>query len=78
MKNPPKLGTIWTARATLQDSSGKTIGYCMDTPNAIAKALMQVQNASCVRDASGCMKVRSEYRNRMSDFNVADSHLIKV
>ena len=78
MKNPPKIGTIWTARATLQNRRGETIGSCMDTPNAIAKALMQVSDATCISDASGSMKMRSEYNNRMSAWNTAESHLIKV
>ena len=47
-----KLGTIYTARAKLygnfEGESGVLLGHCIDTPNAIAKALIELPNADMI------------------------------
>ena len=45
---PMKLGTVWTARASIQyidDQIGKwvTVSACIDTPNAIQKELAKAK-----------------------------------
>ena len=68
------LGSVWCAKAKLYDINDKLIGICMDTPNSIAKALMECPAATLVK-CIGEVKVRSEYQDRMKDWNTAESML---
>ena len=71
------LGTIYIARATLFNSAGKLIGYCTDTPNAIAKAFMEHHKATAVKEyLSDIARCRTEYTNRMNQFNTCESNFI--
>lgn len=72
---PAKLGTVWTAVAVLYNADGKRVGRCIDTPNAIAKALMERPEASLVKSLSG-VAVRSEYASRMNKWNEAKSGFV--
>ena len=72
-----RLGTVWTATATLMSSSGKAIAYCIDTPNAIAKALMEMPGAKTVRGLEGTHG-RNYWETRMKPWNNAKSGLIKT
>ena len=71
---PQALGTIGVTRARLFDGNSKLIGYCLDTPNAIAKAFMEYSQA---RSAQGILGTNSKayYNNRMADWNTAHSDL---
>jgi len=43
---PPRLGTVWTAKARIQRINGtkwQTLATCTDTPNAIQTALRGLQ-----------------------------------
>ena len=72
---PPKLGTVWTAAATLYNKDGKAIARCLDTPNSIANALKQLKNADTVKTL-GEYRERSAYLDRMGDWNKAETHLV--
>ena len=74
IKKSAPIGTIWTARATLFNSKGKKIAYCIDTPNAIAKALMQLPQAQKVKSILGTY-TRNHYQDRMKSWNTAKSGL---
>lgn len=71
------LGTVWSARATLLNSRGKKVAYCVDTPNAIAKALMRVPRAARVKSILGT-HIRDFYKTRMKPWNKARSGLVRV
>lgn len=71
-KKPQALGTVWIAGAKVLDRNGKSIGGCMDTPNAIAKMFMEVPKANAVKTMFG-LKTRAEYMDRMGNFNNAQS-----
>jgi len=62
-----KLGTVWTARATLYNSAGRKVGTCTDTPNAIAKAFIEHRSATSVAclASQGAYLDRSDYTSRM-------------
>lgn len=77
VKSPSPLGTIWSVKAKLYDKDQKEIGYCMDTPNAIAKAFMEWPKAMFVKPFGEAIKPRSLYKDRMSKWNEAESHLVK-
>ena len=67
-------GTVWTARARLYNSAGKQIGTCTDTPNAIARALMENYAATAVKESySDVARTRTEYSNRMHPGNTCPS-----
>ncbi len=68
------IGTIGVTRARLYDISGNHIGYCLDTPNAIARAFMECLNAEVVHSILGAF-TRTDFLNRMQDWNTADSDL---
>ena len=76
-KKPERLGTVWTAQATLMDAKGKPIARCIDTPNAIARALMKTPRATKVRSILGT-DTRASYKSRMKPWNTAKSGLIKL
>lgn len=76
MRKPPKVGVVWTASAILYNKDGKVVARCLDTPNAIAKALMQMPSAVVVKSLLGTHP-RSHYQSRMSKWNTAESHLVK-
>lgn len=75
MNKPAPAGDIWEARATLYNIGGKAIGTCIDTPNAIAKAFLELREANYVKDNSGLIRVRAEYAERMQPWNKAQSGL---
>ena len=68
------IGTIGITRAKLFNSSGKLIGYCLDTPNAIAKALIECPQAQSAQGILG-IENRAYYYNRMQSWNKAQSDL---
>ena len=72
-----RLGTVWTAKATLLNKNGKKIAYCLDTPNAIAKALMKVPEAQKVKSLLGT-HTRAYYKDRMKSWNKAKSGLERI
>lgn len=74
---PEKIGTVWTATATLMDSSGQVVAHCIDTPNAIAKALMEMPDATTVKGLEGSHP-REHWQSRMQSWNVAKSGLVKA
>lgn len=73
---PATLGTVWTARAKLYNTAGKLIGTCTDTPNAIAKALIELPAAQTVKTLDG-YEDRADYKSRMWQ-NTCPSGLRKV
>lgn len=73
-----KLGTVWTAQAKLYNKRGELIGYCLDTPNAIAKALMEKPNITLIKSPCHGTKVRSEYNDRMKPWNEASSKFMRA
>lgn len=68
------VGNVGLTRARLFNSSGELIGYCLDTPNAIAKALMECPQAQVAQGILGINK-REYYHNRMQTWNTAHSDL---
>lgn len=74
---PARLGTIGLTKATLFNSRGKKIAYCLDTPNAIAKALMKVPEAQKVKSILGT-HTRAYYKDRMKSWNKARSGLERI
>jgi len=73
-KKPMALGTVWPVSASLLGEDGGRIGTCLDTPNAIAKALMERPDATHVVEAlSHVRRPRSAYADRMAGWNVAES-----
>ena len=72
-----KLGTIGITKATLLNKNGKPIAYCLDTPNAIAKALMKVPSAQKVKSILGTHN-REHYKPRMKSWNTAKSGLVRI
>ena len=78
MKAAP-IGTIWIARARLFNSAGQAIGTCTDTPNAIAKALIERQDATSIKESFSNVAInRREYRNRMHPGNQCPSGFAKI
>jgi hypothetical protein len=76
MGKPPMVGTVWVARATLYDKRMRPVASCMDTPNAIAKAFMEVPHAVAVKEyLEHTYKSRAEYLGRMNQYNMAQSHV---
>ena len=76
-RKPGPLGTIWTAQATLHNKRGTKIAYCVDTPNAIAKALMKEPRAAKVKSVLGT-HAREHYKPRMASWNKAKSGLVRI
>ena len=76
-KKPSPLGTIGVTKATLFNRNNKKIGYCIDTPNAIAKAMMQFPQAQKAKGILGTHS-RSYYKDRMKPWNIARSGLERV
>lgn len=68
--------TIWMAKAKLYDKQKKLVGCSIDTPNAIAKALMEHPNIEFVQSLEG-RKTRQSYIDRMKSWNVAKSGFAK-
>lgn len=75
---PPKLGTVYPIKARLYDSNKKEIGYCIDTPNAIAKAFMEWPKAMYVKPFMEKLRPRAMYKDRMNKWNEAKSGLVKT
>ena len=71
---PQAIGTIGVTRARLFDSKNKLIGYCLDTPNAIAKAFIECHQAQSAQGILGTEN-RAHYQERMQDWNIAHSNL---
>ena len=80
-RKPPLIGTIGVTRATLFDKKGRKIAYCLDTPNAIAKALVRVPEATKVKGIIGTFS-REHYKDRMKPeqlrWNKAQSGLQRI
>jgi hypothetical protein len=74
MGKPLIVGTVWVARATLYDKRMKPVATCVDTPNAIARAFMEVPHAVAVKGLLG-RQDRADYLSRMQSWNVAESHV---
>ena len=72
-----KLGTVYTAKARLYDKKKKEIGYCIDTPNAIAKAFMEWPEAMFVKPYMEDIQPKRLYEDRMKSWNDAESGLSK-
>lgn len=78
MTKPQKLGTVWASRAILFNKQGKKIATCMDTPNAIAKAFMEMpRSAYKVKTIMGTF-TKEHYKDRMKPWNAAQSHLTRI
>jgi len=78
MTKPPPLGTVWVARAILYNTAGHKIATCTDTPNAIAKAFMEMKEASTVKPSYEEYRNRPEYADRMAPWNTCPSGLQRV
>ena len=74
---PQTLGTIGITQASLFNANGKLIGYCLDTPNAIAKAFMECPKARLAQGILGMEKI-DHYSHRMMSWNTAQSCLTLV
>ena len=75
-RKPEMIGTVWTAKATLYNNDKEIIAYCIDTPNGIAKAFMELPRAMWVSEMySKELQPRAKYESRMQDWNKADSNL---
>lgn len=75
---PKKLGTVWTSNAKLFAGT-VLIGYCLDTPNAIAKAMMEVPKITLAKSPSlDKIYSRSDMASRMNQWNVANSNFQKA
>ena len=72
---PPKLGNVWPIAARLF-RNGKQVGTCMDTPNAIAKALMEYPQIDSVKPFGCSVVPRDAYAKRMANWNEAESHAV--
>jgi hypothetical protein len=73
----PRLGNVWAVGAKLYNKQGKLIGTCLDTPNAIAKAMMEHPSIARVSSILGNGS-RKDYAKRMGSFNTATSMFTKV
>ena len=71
--NPEKPGVVWPVGAKLYDKQGKLVGVCLDTPNAIAKAMMEHPEIEAAHTLLG-VKTREDYVSRMQPWNTAKSH----
>lgn len=71
----PKLGTVWPVGARVFDAHGKQIGTCIDTPNGIAKAMMECPRIAAVKPFGQSIQARADYADRMKDWNQAQSCL---
>jgi len=69
-----KLGTVYPYKARLYKGK-KEIGYCIDTPNAIAKAIMET-GATMVKEYLGHIVLASKYADRMQSWNTCISGVI--
>lgn len=79
-RKPPTLGAVWTVKARLLNRNKRLVGICSDTPNSIAKALMEhpeiayVNHQAYMRSPGDpIFEPRSAYASRMADWNVAPS-----
>lgn len=73
---PPKLGSVWVARARLFGRTNQEIGLCMDTPNAIAKAFTECSEAAFVKPYGEPLLPRQYFHDRMNKYNEAKSFLV--
>ena len=73
----PKLGTVYPYKARLFDKDHNEIGYCIDTPNAIANAISQT-NASFVKPYLESVKPSEIYKNRIGKWNKAESGFVSI
>ena len=64
------LGIMGVTGVTLYNKNGKRVGYCMDTPNAIAQVMRNHPEVITVKNAFGEVKTRREYTDRMEYANV--------
>lgn len=63
---PMALGTVWTARAKLFSRDGRLVATCMDTPNAIAYAMLKTPAAFMAQDEFGTIILRTAMEHRMA------------
>ena len=71
------LGTIGVGKATLLDANKEVIGYCLDTPNAIANAIKECPKAYIVISILG-NNYYHYYNNRINKWNTAPSYMTLV
>ena len=62
---PAQLGTVWAVSARLYNREGVLVGYCNDTPNAIATAMKEHLEVMTVRSLLG-FGDRADYEHRMN------------
>lgn len=68
---PPALGSVWNVGAKCYNKKNKLIGVCLDTPNAIAKAMMNHKEIAYAKTLLG-KKTRKDYKSRMEDWNTVE------
>jgi hypothetical protein len=71
--------------AALFDSRMRILGYCIDTPNAIATAFMEVPAAAFVEtegegsyDPQPGLRTREDYGGSMNSWNYAESGFMRL
>lgn len=71
-----KMGCFGVTTAFLYDKNNKPIGNCIDTPNGIAKAMMENSNIEKVIGYfPDKVSYRKDYIDRMNNYNTAKSYL---
>lgn len=73
---PPKLGTVYTSRAKCYGADGKLLGKCIDTPNGIAKAMMEQPAITMAIGQFGELHSRAAMGGRMNRHNTAQSFFV--
>ncbi len=77
-QRPAKLGTVYPARARCYDENGTCIGRCIDTPNGVAKAMMEQPAISMAKGQFGGYYFRAQMASRMNEHNDATSEYAPV
>jgi hypothetical protein len=75
---PNKLSTVYTVGAKLFNKNGLHIANCLDTPNAIAKAIMEYPDIEIIKPFMEQPRNRDYYADRMMTWNKANSNLQKL
>ena len=76
---PEPMGTVGLTKARLYNNRRELIAFCMDTPNAIAKAFMELSEARAVKTISReTIQFREDYQERMKSWNTVRSDLMRV
>lgn len=72
------MTTIWTAISTLFNSKTELIGFCIDTPNGIAKAMLEDESIQYALSPSLDKIYRqADLVDRMCGWNDAESGLVQ-